>query len=65
MAYIGYPIFNDPVYGKGKSTAFGQFLHSSEIEFISPITKKELTFKVPIPHEFQAFLDNLDSENNK
>ena len=65
MAYIVYPIFNDPVYGKGKSTAFGQFLHSSEIEFISPITKKELTFKVPIPHEFQAFLDNLDSENNK
>ena len=65
MAYIGYPIFNDPVYGKGKSTAFGQFLHSSEIEFISPITKKELTFKVHIPHEFQAFLDNLDSENNK
>lgn len=65
MAYIGYPIFNDPVYGKGKSTAFGQFLHSSEIEFISPITKKELTFKVPIPPEFQAFLDNLDSENNK
>lgn len=65
MAYIGYPIFNDPVYGKGKSTAFGQFLHSSEIEFISPINKKELTFKVPIPHEFQAFLDNLDSENNK
>ena len=32
LAYIGYPIHNDPVYGKtAKTTSFGQYLHSSEI----------------------------------
>ena len=29
MAYIGYPIYNDPVYTSKEATEFGQFLHSS------------------------------------
>ena len=28
LAYIGYPVNNDPLYGKGKCTDFGQMLHS-------------------------------------
>ena len=60
LAYIGYPIYNDPVYNSKNATSFGQFLHSSEIFFQSPITKKELHFKVPLPKEFQDFLDNLE-----
>ena len=60
LSYIGYPIYNDPVYQKDKTTSFGQFLHSSEITFTEPITKEELHFKVPLPNEFQEFLDTLD-----
>ena len=60
MAYIGYPIYNDPVYNPKKATSFGQFLHSSEICFVSPLTKKELTFSCPLPQEFQEFLDTLE-----
>lgn len=59
--YIGYPIYNDPVYGKRKETTeFGQFLHSKSIRFIHPITKKELYFESELPVEFQSYLDTLE-----
>ena len=60
LAYIGYPIYNDPVYNTHKATSFGQFLHSSEIKFISPINKKHLHFTSPLPKEFADFLENLE-----
>ncbi len=60
MAYICYPVVNDPVYNSKSATNFGQFLHSSEIDFESPLTKKHLHFKVDLPKEFQDFLNNLD-----
>lgn len=61
MKYIGYPIFNDPVYTKMKGTPFGQFLHSREIDFYHPITKEHLHFTAPLPKEFQDYLDTLTS----
>lgn len=60
MAYIGYPVFNDPVYVNKKSTSFGQFLHSKNIRFTHPITKKEMEFTSELPEEFQNFIDKLD-----
>lgn len=60
MAYIGYPIYNDPVYTSKEATEFGQFLHSSEIDFIHPITGEHLHYKCDLPKEFQEFIDNLD-----
>ncbi len=59
MAYIGYPIHNDPVYSKDEATSFGQFLHSYKMTFIHPITKKELSFTCPLPKDFQDYLDTL------
>lgn len=57
MAYIGYPIVNDPVYGRSKSTTeYGQYLHSKSIRFIHPITKKEIYFETDMPLEFKEFL---------
>ena len=58
MKYIGYPIYNDPVYGKG-ITEFGQFLHSKEIDFIHPITKKSMHFECELPEEFSNFIESL------
>ena len=60
MAYIGYPVHNDPVYSKKDATSFGQFLHSYKMNFIHPITKKEMAFVCPLPGYFQEFLDQLD-----
>mgnify|MGYP004462487743 FL=1 len=57
MAYIGYPIVNDPVYGRSKNTTeYGQYLHSKSIRFIHPITKKEMYFETDMPFEFKEFL---------
>ncbi len=62
MNYIGYPIYNDPVYNTKKSTEFGQFLHSYKMDFIHPITKEEMHFEAPLPEEFQQFIDSLDKD---
>lgn len=64
MAYIGYPIYNDPVYGKTKHpTAFGQFLHSKKIKFHHPITNELLEFESNLPKEFQDYLIEIDRRN--
>lgn len=60
MSYIGYPIYNDPVYQNKPTTEFGQFLHSKVIRFTHPITKKEMTFESDLPKFFQDFIDKLD-----
>ena len=63
MAYIGYPIVNDPIYGSSKKvTAFGQMLHSKSIKFLHPITNKELFFEVDPPLEFVEILEKYKSE---
>ena len=59
MKYIGYPIYNDPVYTNHKCSSFGQFLHSSSIDFDHPITNEHLHFEVDVPKEFKKFLDTL------
>ena len=62
MNYIGYPIYNDPVYNTKKTTEFGQFLHSAKMDFIHPITHKNMHFESPLPKEFQEFIDSLDKD---
>ena len=61
MAYIGYPIYNDPVYGKRKNnTDFCQFLHSKKISFIHPITHELIEKEVDLPKEFKDYLEEID-----
>ena len=60
MAYIGHPVYNDPVYTNDKCSDFGQFLHSYSMDFIHPITKKEMHFECELPSEFKEKLKELD-----
>ncbi len=60
MAYIGYPVHNDPVYAKKNASSFGQFLHSYKMTFIHPVTKKEMILSCPLPEPFQDFLAELE-----
>ena len=61
MAYIGYPIYNDPVYGKRKNTTdFGQFLHSKSIRLKHPITHQEIFLEVDPPKEFKTYLEQIE-----
>ena len=62
LAYIGYPIVNDPTYSKGKCSEFGQMLHSTSIKFKHPRTNEELYFKVEPPQEFKDKLKELEEE---
>ncbi len=53
MNYIGYPIVNDPVYGKRKLIdETGQCLHAKTIGFIHPATKEYMEFDSELPECF-------------
>lgn len=60
MKFINHPVYNDPLYTNDSCTEFGQFLHSSEMEFLHPITKEPMHFSCPLPKEFEDFIKNLD-----
>ena len=62
MAYIGYPVCNDPMYGRGKSTPFGQMLHSYSIRFKHPRTGRELFYTIDVPNDFDKKLKELRNE---
>jgi RluA family pseudouridine synthase len=69
-AVLGFhklPIIGDEIYGNFKMNKYfkqnynikRQLLHAQKISFKHPVTKKEVTFEVPVPHEFEAFLKKL------
>ncbi len=62
MDYIGYPIYNDPVYTNDNCSEFGQFLHSASIDFIHPTTNEPMHFEVDVPKYFKEFLDSLEKK---
>ena len=59
LSYIGFPVNNDPLYGKGKCSEFGQMLHSYSIKFNHPRTGKELFYTIDAPSEFKEKLEEL------
>ena len=63
LSYIGYPVCNDPLYGKGKCTEFGQMLHSYSISFKHPRTGKLLQYQVEAPKEFLEKIEELRNNN--
>lgn len=62
MAYIGYPVHNDPVYSHDKTTEFGQFLHSYKMSFEHPITGEQMEFISELPKEFLDYLEEIEEK---
>ena len=57
MNYIGYPVVNDPVYGKRKLIdETGQCLHASTLGFIHPKTNEYMEFSCELPECFENIL---------
>lgn len=53
MNYIGYPIVNDPVYGRRrKIDDTGQCLHAKELGFVHPTTGTYMEFQSELPECF-------------
>ena len=62
MAYIGYPVSNDPLYGRGKADLYGQLLHSYSIKLKHPRTGKELSYEIDLPEEFKNRIETIKGE---
>ncbi len=61
MAGLGYPIVNDPVYGKVEPRVDlpGQALHAWRLAFAHPVTGEPLAFEAPPPHDYVAARETL------
>lgn len=62
--YIGYPVYNDPAYSNNSATKFGQYLHSSKIEFLHPVSNKKMLFESKLPKEFKDYITKLEKQSN-
>ena len=71
MSHHKHPIIGDKVYGRkmnpGKNKALNvvasfprQALHASQLSFIHPNTKEQVSFEAPIPNDFLTLIDALE-----
>lgn len=65
LAYIGYPIVGDPLYGKRREDVAnkGQALHAYSLSLIHPRTLKRMTFYAPIDEYFKSLLRHFYKSN--
>jgi 23S rRNA pseudouridine1911/1915/1917 synthase len=61
LAFAGYPIVGDDVYGRRKQRLLAgrHFLHAGMLTFRRPSDDREKTFSSPLPLELQSILDEL------
>ena len=55
--YIGHPIVGDTLYGIPSSLISRQALHAYKINFIHPITKKEVQFIADLPKDMSVLIE--------
>ena len=65
MAYIGHPILGDTVYGTKKPVPglTGQCLPATGLRFVHPRTGEPVELHCPLPPEFTAMLQKLQSKS--
>lgn len=56
--HINHPILGDSLYNKESSLIKRQALHSIEVKFIHPITKKEIIIKSDIPQDMKKIIND-------
>jgi pseudouridine synthase, rluA family len=59
MRHLGYPILGDSVYGR-KDNEKRQMLHAYKLEFLHPVTGRQMEFIGEIPEDFQKALKKSD-----
>ena len=60
MNYIGYPVVNDPVYGKRSLiNNKGQCLHAKQLGFIHPTTNEYLEFDSELPQKMIDIIEKF------
>lgn len=56
MRYLGYPVLGDNVYGRDNGMAKRQMLHAYKLEFLHPVTQKEMKIVSKLPEDFEEAL---------
>ncbi len=62
MAWLGYPLAGDALYGKASDLVPRQFLHARELAFEHPISGQPIRFAAPLPRDLEAVLEVLEAE---
>lgn len=62
MAYIGYPLIGDSLYGGNMEYMARQALHSMELEFFSPRKEEKIHLKAKLPQDMQELVNQLYSD---
>ncbi|MBP6470970.1 MAG: RluA family pseudouridine synthase [Chloroflexi bacterium] len=66
LAYIGFPIVCDHIYGRRKKSFADlrrHFLHAAELTFKRPCDNTELTITAELPPELQTIIDSLTASS--
>lgn len=56
MAYVGYPLCGDDMYGGDCSGISRQALHCGEVSFSQPISSEHITVTAPLPEDMAQLL---------
>lgn len=59
LAYLGYPVWGDDVYGKRSALLDRQFLHAAVLGFRHPITDRWMEHRAGLPFELDCALATL------
>ena len=59
LAYLGYPVFGDGVYGKRSPDLARHFLHANALGFRHPTSGTDVSFRSDLPTELQQVLTTL------
>lgn len=54
MAYIGYPVLGDPLYGTASPLIARQALHCWRLRLTHPVSGESLSVTAPLPEDMQA-----------
>lgn len=62
LAFLGYPVAGDRVYGRRKGTIRSlrrHFLHAARLRFVSPTSGREVEVSAPLPNDLEHVLNWL------
>ena len=61
LAWLGYPVLGDEVYGKASGLLCRQFLHAARLGFHHPVSGEWSEHRAELPEELQSVLQQLQS----
>ena len=59
LAYLGYPLYGDEVYGRRSPDLARHFLHANVLGIRHPVSAAPLTFRSELPGELRRVLDTM------